>query len=94
MRRFTIALIIACVWCSWADAQQFGIDSPLPGSVQSGAVAPPNGWKCPRNGEITARVDGGPALQFTEDLSRGDTAGVCGNSGNNGVAADVQQWGC
>ena len=92
MPRFTIALVIACAWCSWAHAQQFGIDSPLSGSIQSGAVAPPNGWRCPRVGEITARIDGGPDLQFTEDLSRGDTAGICGNTGNNGFALFPWNW--
>ena len=71
---------------------QFSIDSPLAGSVQSGAVAPPNGWKCPRNGAITARINGGNILQFTEDLSRGDTAATCGNSGENGFALVPWNW--
>ena len=55
-------------------------------------VAPPNGWKCPRNGEITARIDGGPPISFVEDLNRGDTAAVCGNSGNNGFFTVPWNW--
>lgn len=89
-------LILALVWSimlvSAVFAQDFGIDSPLSGSIQSGTVAPPNGWKCERNGEITARIDGGAQIQFSEDLPRGDTASVCGNSGNNGFATQPWNW--
>ena len=73
-------------------AEQFHIDSPLPNSVQSGTVAPPNGWKCPRNGAITAQIDGGTELSLTTDLSRGDTAVVCANSGDNGFSLVPWNW--
>ena len=66
-----LALCVVLISAQSIFAQGFAIDSPIAGSVQSGAVSPPNGWKCPRNGQITARIDGGPELQFTEDLSRG-----------------------
>lgn len=91
MSRAVLSALFVFLLCSPTLAQ-FSIDSPTPGSVQSGAVAPPNGWKCPRNGEITARIDGGPPISFVEDLSRGDTAVVCGNSGNNGFAAVPWNW--
>ena len=73
-------------------AEQFGIDSPLPDSVQSGVVGPPNGWKCPRSGAITAQIDGGPELSMVSDLSRRDTAMACANSGDNGFALVPWNW--
>ena len=79
-----LALCLSLISAQSAFAQSASIDSPFGNSsVQSGAVSPPNGWKCPRAGAITARIDSGDLLQFTEDLSRGDTAA----SGRFGVAA-------
>ncbi len=90
--RLVVSFVLMVVLIPPALAQQFGIDSPLPNSVQSGTVAPTNGWICPRNGEITARIDGGPVIDFFEDLSRGDTAGPCGNSGNNAFGTLPWNW--
>ena len=85
-------LVWSIVFVSPAFSQDFGIDSPLVGSVQSGTVAAPNGWKCTRNGEITARLDGGAVIHFSEDLPRIDTASVCDNTGNNGFATQPWNW--
>lgn len=90
--QLVLVLVFSFAFISPAFASQFGIDSPLSGSSQSGAVAPPNGWKCPRNGEITARIDGGAELAFVEDLSRGDTAEACSNTGNNGFGSLPWNW--
>ena len=76
-----LALCLFLVSAQSAFAQ-FSIDSPLGGSVQSGTVAPPTGWRC-NSGEITATVDNGPTINFTEKRNRGDTAGPCNNSGDN-----------
>ena len=83
--RTCVSLVLSLVLSAGAFAQS-SIDGPLPDSVQSDTVASPNGWKCRRNGEITARINDGPVTNFFEDLNRGDTAGVCGNSGDNGFA--------
>jgi len=43
-----------------------------------------SGWKCPPNSNITIVLDGGAPLPVPSGVRRGDTAGVCGNSGFNG----------
>jgi len=94
MSQFIISLVLTVVLLMPSSALALSsIDSPLSSSVQSGTVAPPTGWICPRNGQITAQVDGGPTISFTEDRNRGDTAGPCGNSGNNAfIIADPWNW--
>ena len=92
---FLITLFLAVFQPSPALAQpaeQFGIDSPLPDSVQSGVVGPPNGWKCSRSGAITAQIDDGPELIMVSDLSRRDTAVACANSGDNGFSLVPWNW--
>jgi hypothetical protein len=87
---FSVSLVVTLLVPLPAFGFSF-IDSPLPHSVQSGTVAPPHGWICPRNGAITAQVDGGPIINFTEDQNRQDTAGPCDNSGNNSFVI-TQPW--
>ena len=61
-----LALCMTLIAAQSAFAQGSSIDSPFGNSsVQSGAVSPPNGWKCPRNryidcgnGTVTDTVGG------------------------------------
>jgi hypothetical protein len=90
----SIILVLCLVLISVQSvfAQQFGIDSPLEGSVQSGNVAPPTGWTC-GNGIVTASVNGGPTINFTEDQNRGDTGVPCNNTGDNAfIIAQPWNW--
>lgn len=43
-----------------------------------------SGWKCPPNDNVTIVLDGGAPLTVPSGVRRGDTAGVCGNTGFNG----------
>ncbi len=65
----------------WAQAS---LDSPAPGSLQSG-INLIHGWRC-EEAEITLVIDDGQPLAALYGASRGDTAGVCQNDGNNGWA--------
>ena len=65
----------------WAQAS---LDSPLPGSLQSG-INLIHGWRC-EPAEITLVIDDGAPFAALYGASRGDTAGVCQNEGNNGWA--------
>ena len=65
----------------WAQAS---LDSPAPGSLQSG-INLIHGWRC-EEAEITLVIDDGAPLAALYGASRGDTAGVCQNDGNNGWA--------
>jgi hypothetical protein len=85
-------LLLALLFFPTFALAQFSIDSPLPGSVQSGTVAPPTGWRCTA-GVITASIDDGPAIGFTEQQNRGDTAGPCSNTGDNAfIIAQPWNW--
>ena len=71
---------------------QFSVDSSLPGSVQSGTVAPPTGWRC-NAGTITATIDNGPTITFTERQNRADTTALCSNNGDNAfIIAQPWNW--
>jgi hypothetical protein len=86
-----LLLVLSLALTAPAFAQS-AIDSPLPGSVQSGTVAPPTGWHC-ASGAITAQVDGGPTINFTEQQNRADTATPCSNSGENAfIIAQPWNW--
>ena len=65
----------------WAQAS---LDSPAPGSLQSG-INLIHGWRC-EAAEITVVIDDGQPFAALYGASRGDTAGVCQNDGNNGWA--------
>ena len=65
----------------WAQAS---LDSPAPGSLQSG-INLIHGWRC-EEAEITVVIDDGQPFAALYGASRGDTAGVCQNDGNNGWA--------
>jgi hypothetical protein len=85
-------LLLALLFFPTFALAQFSIDSPLPGSVQSGTVAPPTGWRC-TTGEITASLNNGPTINFTERQNRGDTAGPCSNNGDNAfIIAQPWNW--
>ena len=65
----------------WAQA---ALDSPGQGSFQSG-INLIHGWRC-EEAEITVVIDDAPPFAALYGASRGDTAGVCENEGNNGWA--------
>ena len=65
----------------WAQAS---LDSPTPGSLQSG-INLIHGWRC-EEAAITVVIDDGQPFAALYGASRGDTAGVCQNDGNNGWA--------
>ena len=65
----------------WAQAS---LDSPAPRSLQSG-INLIHGWRCDP-AEITLMIDDGSPFAALYGASRGDTAGVCGDDGNNGWA--------
>lgn len=65
----------------WAQAS---LDSPGQGSLQSG-INLIHGWRCDP-AEITLVIDDGAPFAALYGASRGDTAGVCQNDGNNGWA--------
>ena len=63
---------------------QGSLENPQPDTFQSG-IGLVSGWVCDA-GEVTFRVDGGPMRDAAYGTSRGDTAGVCGDT-NNGFGA-------
>lgn len=82
--RMNLLLVLALIpSLAFADAN---LELPLEDAAGVDAVA---GWKCPRRGKITAEIDGATTLEMAVDLSRGDTAERCGNSGRNGFMAQL-----
>lgn len=87
-----LAVGIGLVGVSTARAGQ---ENPPEGTTATlSGVQVISGWKC-NPGTITYRIDGGAALKMASGTSRGDTAGVCGNSGLNGYGAldNVNKYG-
>ena len=63
-------------------APQARLENPYPGSYQSG-ISVISGWTC-SSGVITLELNGIHILEPAYGTGRGDTAGACGNDGNNG----------
>lgn len=90
--RFALALGVGLVTASTASAGQ---ENPPEGMTTTlSGVQVISGWKC-NPGTITYRIDGGPSLKMASGTSRGDTAGICSNSGLNGYGAldNVNKYG-
>lgn len=62
------------------------LEIPEPNSIQSG-IGIVSGWKCSA-GKLTAKFDGGEALEVAYGTTRGDTATICGDQNN----AFVMLW--
>lgn len=76
---FTLLLTPALAW------GQHAIENPQPSSTQSG-ISAISGWKCTANGPITVHFDGGEGVPLAYGTTRGDTASICQDDGNNGMA--------
>ncbi|MEW6297439.1 MAG: choice-of-anchor D domain-containing protein, partial [Thermodesulfobacteriota bacterium] len=64
------------------DQTRFMLENPQPASFQSG-IGVISGWVCTA-GRVDIEFDGAFTLQAAYGTSRADTAGVCGDEGNNG----------
>jgi len=66
---------------------QSSLETPGPGSFVTG-IGYVRGWKCIA-GILTFTIDNGPAASLSYGSSRGDTASVCNDDGNNGFITQL-----